>query len=314
MSALIFNWITYYLGLYVVLDLIFNILKNLSAFVKDRYRPLDFLYTYGKRSYVVITGASDGLGKCYAFAFAKKGFNLILIARNKAKLEKVQSEIKALHPRCEIHLVVKDFTKSFEPGFFDSIQELSDNFDVSIVVNNVGISGFGTPFLNGVLTKIDLPVVANTVAVNMVAQASFHRIFSTRMNSRPSRSAFIDVSSEMSDIYLPTAETYAATKDANRFLTNALASSLRKPNIDYLSHVCGATHTNFFDGSMDDPFYAQKSDLVVDHELKSLGFLNESRGTPVHTILGCSASILFGALALPLEALLSVIAKIFLKI
>ena len=44
---------------------------------------------YGKGSWAIITGASDGLGKHYALELAKEGFNLVLVARNKEKTEAV---------------------------------------------------------------------------------------------------------------------------------------------------------------------------------------------------------------------------------
>ena len=44
---------------------------------------------YGANSWAVVTGASDGIGKQYAIELAKEGFNIVLVARNKAKTEAV---------------------------------------------------------------------------------------------------------------------------------------------------------------------------------------------------------------------------------
>lgn len=41
---------------------------------------------YGKGSWVVITGSSDGIGKQFAIILAKQGFNIVLVARNQNKL------------------------------------------------------------------------------------------------------------------------------------------------------------------------------------------------------------------------------------
>jgi len=48
----------------------------------------------GKGEWVVITGASEGIGEEYAMQLAKSGFNLVLIARTQANLEKVAQKVK----------------------------------------------------------------------------------------------------------------------------------------------------------------------------------------------------------------------------
>ena len=48
---------------------------------------------YGKGSYAVITGSSDGIGKEWALQLAAKGFNLVMVARNRDKMEAVKREI-----------------------------------------------------------------------------------------------------------------------------------------------------------------------------------------------------------------------------
>jgi len=48
--------------------------------------------TFGKGEWAVITGASEGIGRDYALQLAKAGFNLILVSRTTANLERVASE------------------------------------------------------------------------------------------------------------------------------------------------------------------------------------------------------------------------------
>jgi 17beta-estradiol 17-dehydrogenase / very-long-chain 3-oxoacyl-CoA reductase len=49
-------------------------------------QPLDFSERYGEGSWVVVTGASDGIGIEWARSFAKRGFNIVMIARTPDKL------------------------------------------------------------------------------------------------------------------------------------------------------------------------------------------------------------------------------------
>ena len=56
-------------------------------------RRSDLAERYGKGSWALITGASDGIGKAYAFELAREGFNIILMARNREKTEAVVREL-----------------------------------------------------------------------------------------------------------------------------------------------------------------------------------------------------------------------------
>ena len=60
--------------------------------------------------WALITGASDGLGKQYAFELAKEGFNIILMARNKQKLLGVAKELKDAYPSTKTSILVFDFS------------------------------------------------------------------------------------------------------------------------------------------------------------------------------------------------------------
>ncbi len=74
---------------------------NLGAGVYNHwFRPrLDFKKRYaGDHSWVVITGATNGLGEAYASEFAQEGFNLILLGRSQKNLETTQANLKKKYP------------------------------------------------------------------------------------------------------------------------------------------------------------------------------------------------------------------------
>ena len=56
----------------------------------------DLKARYGAGSWVVITGASDGLGKQYAIELAKEGFNIVLMGRNAPKTQAAADEVAKL--------------------------------------------------------------------------------------------------------------------------------------------------------------------------------------------------------------------------
>jgi short-subunit dehydrogenase len=92
---------------------------------------------YGKGSWVVITGGSDGIGYGFAQELAKLGFNMVLIARNKKKLKDTAIFLAGRY-KIEVITIQKDFTKTYESDFYDEIMEKISHLDVSILVNNVG--------------------------------------------------------------------------------------------------------------------------------------------------------------------------------
>ena len=103
---------------------------------------------YGKGSWAVVTGATDGIGKAAAMYLANEGFNVVLISRTMAKLETVANELKESAKKhgknIDTRVVQLDFTKNFDAGTFSKIyQEQLKDLDLSVLVNNVGMAFAG---------------------------------------------------------------------------------------------------------------------------------------------------------------------------
>ena len=79
-------------------------------------RRVDFKRRYGRNSWALVTGSSDGIGKGIAFSLAKEGFNIILSARTESKLEGARNELKRLYPLQDFKILVVDYEKSSEPS------------------------------------------------------------------------------------------------------------------------------------------------------------------------------------------------------
>ena len=77
---------------------------------------------YGKGSWAVVTGATDGIGKAAAMYLANEGFNVVLISRTMAKLESVANEAKESAKKhgknIDTRVVQLDFTKNYDTGTF----------------------------------------------------------------------------------------------------------------------------------------------------------------------------------------------------
>lgn len=123
-----------FLGLLSLLRLSFSLLR--WAFVTF-LRPSKNLKKYG--SWALITGATDGIGKSFAFQFARKGLNVVLVGRNPSKLQEVSSSIKSKYNSVQIETVIVDFSGDIAEGV-ERIKEKIKGLDIGILVNNAGVS------------------------------------------------------------------------------------------------------------------------------------------------------------------------------
>ncbi len=70
----------------------------------------------------MVTGGTDGIGKGFCTSLAKRGINIIYLARNKEKYEECSKNLKLLY-KIETRFIEADFEKSTAPGFFENIEK-----------------------------------------------------------------------------------------------------------------------------------------------------------------------------------------------
>lgn len=95
--------------------------------------------TFNKQ-YVLITGASSGIGYELAKLYARSGQNLILIARNIDRLKKVESELSKYN--VEIKILSLDISKNYDIEKLFNYVEIN-NLNINTLINNAGIGTFG---------------------------------------------------------------------------------------------------------------------------------------------------------------------------
>ena len=128
------------------------------------------------RNWALITGASQGIGYEFAKLFAGNGYDVVLVARDKAKLEQVADELRARHGG-EVKVLVKDLgTTGAAQEIFDELQR--DNLFISVLVNNAGF-GFQGPF-----AELDLQGHRHMIHVNMTALTELTHLFLKPMLAR----------------------------------------------------------------------------------------------------------------------------------
>jgi short-subunit dehydrogenase len=91
-----------------------------------------------KETYTLITGASNGLGKEFAYEFAKRGHNLILVSLPDEDLDEYSKDLEHRYS-IKAYCYETDLTKESSPAELTSW--VKDNFSVNILVNNAGVGG-----------------------------------------------------------------------------------------------------------------------------------------------------------------------------
>ena len=182
---------------------------------------------YGE--WVVITGASSGIGREFAIRLSKAGKNIVVVARNAAALQRTVDEDLITETR----IVVADVAS--QTGMETLFAETQD-LDVGLFIHSAGIAHVG-PFRD---TPDDLD--DGLIAIHITATVRLSRVFADRLVARGG-GGMILISSIFGMFPVPYASVYGAAKSFMLFFGAALAVELSDRDVDVLTVVPGGTKT-----------------------------------------------------------------------
>ncbi|KAM0001342.1 putative very-long-chain 3-oxoacyl-CoA reductase [Helianthus debilis subsp. tardiflorus] len=188
------------LGFLSLSKLCFTFLK--WAFITFLIPPKN-LKNYG--SWALITGATDGIGKAFAFQLAQKGLHLILVSRNQAKLNQVSNEILSVYPSTKIKIFAIDFSSDNVVVGVRGMKRviLGENLDVGILVNNVGVTYPVARYFHEVEQDVWMKVMkVNVEGTSLVTKAVIEGMIGRK------RGAIVNIGSG-AGIVLPSHPLYA---------------------------------------------------------------------------------------------------------
>lgn len=168
--------------------------------------------------YVVITGASSGIGYEAALAFARKNKNLIIVARNKENLKHLEKEIKNINS--DLDVVIKASDLSVKENVYNLYEELK-NYKLETWINN---AGFG---IIDLIKDQELKKIEEMIDLNVVALTILSTLF-TKDYSDVEDAQLINVSSVGGYSVVDRSVTYSATKFYVSTFTEGLAQELGK--------------------------------------------------------------------------------------
>lgn len=181
----------------------------------------------------LITGASSGIGRDIARELSKKGYDLVLISRDKNKLNKVKEELEKANVKIE--------TISTDLSIEENCKEIHKNIkNVDILVNNAGFGDCGN------FTKTSLEKELNMIKTNITAYHILTKLYLIDMKKK-GKGKILNVASIAGFMPGPLMATYYATKAYVVRLSESIREELKKEKSNVqISILCpGPVSTNF---------------------------------------------------------------------
>ena len=183
----------------------------------------------------LITGASSGIGRATAVAFAGAGIDLIICGRRKDQLETLKTEIE---PKVKVHMLQFDVSQKQE--VFQALESLPEDFrEIDILVNNAGNAHGLDPIQTGSLDDWEAMIDINVKGLLYVSKAIIPQMV------RKQQGHIINIGSIAGKEVYPNGNVYSATKHAVDALNKAMRIDLNQSGIRVGAVNPGLVETGF---------------------------------------------------------------------
>lgn len=188
------------------------------------------------KEYIMLTGASSGIGYEMADQLAAKKFNLILVARTESKLQQMQAELTDKYG-IQVQYFAADLSDvNASKDLYKAVQQ--ENYLVTHLVNNAGVGNYGKfveTSLEEELKMIQLNISSLVVLTKLFAKDMVGRKYGRIMN----------VGSLLSFLPFPYFAVYSATKAFVLAFSETLAAELEGTGVIVTSLYPGTVDTGF---------------------------------------------------------------------
>jgi hypothetical protein len=188
------------------------------------------------RSTVLITGASTGIGATYAERFAQRGHDLVLVARDRARLGSLANRLHGENG-VAVDVLQADLT---QPGELAAVEtRLRDDRRIGILINNAGVAQTGN-FIQQSSDSIDRLITLNTTALARLAGAISPRLVQAGEGSIVNIGSVVGLAPEFG------MSVYGATKAFVQFLSQGLHLELGPKGVYVQAVLPAATRTELW--------------------------------------------------------------------
>ncbi|PWS31416.1 SDR family NAD(P)-dependent oxidoreductase [Pedobacter paludis] len=210
-----------------------------------------------EKKYALVTGASKGIGKSIAIALAKRGFNLLIVARSENELGLLRTEITTRYG-VTVEMLSIDLGKTGAPK--EVADWISTNeYQLNALINNAGYGLWGN------FSDLKLSEQMDMCRLNMDVVTEFCHLFLPAL-LKQKQAYILNVSSTAAYQAVPTLAIYSATKAYVLSFTRALRFELKDTSVSVSCLCPGPVDTGFAERAGLDAFskMAQKFNMQPD--------------------------------------------------
>ena len=185
---------------------------------------------------VLITGASSGIGATYAERFARRGHDLVLVARDKARLDTLAARLRQENG-VAVDVLQADLTKSSDLIAVEA--RLRDDARIGILINNAGLAQAGS-FIEQTPDTIERLIALNTTALARLASAVAPRFV------QAGEGAIVNIGSVVGLAPEFNMSVYGATKAFVLFLSQGMSLELSPKGVYVQAVLPAGTYTEIW--------------------------------------------------------------------
>lgn len=221
-----------------------------------------------ERGYVLITGASSGIGYELSKIYARDGYNLILVARDIKRLKNLKDELICYD--IDVDTIAIDLTGD---NSCENLIEIVNkkNLSVDILINNAGVGSFG--YLNTLETEKEM----NLIDLNIKVLTKLTKYFLSIMIDN-NKGAIMNVASTAAFCGGPKMATYYASKAYVLNFTEALYEEVKDKGIKVSCLCPGAVNTTFQSKAGIKKREGAKNNLMLPKEVAEVAYRDFNKG------------------------------------
>ena len=192
------------------------------------------------RSRALVTGASSGIGAAFAERFAKDGYDLVIVARRRDKLEELAERLQQSY-KVNVDVLIADLSK---PDSLRTVEKRIANSSLDLLVNNAGFGGY-MPFVELDPDKAEELINVKVLAVTRLTRAALPGMIQRGHGSVINVSSRLAFSAPLGSSQLPKRAVYAGANAYINAFTELLQSELEGTGVQVQALCPGVVATEF---------------------------------------------------------------------
>lgn len=221
----------------------------------------------------LITGASNGIGLELAKVHASKGGDLILVARNKSKLDELKKELEREY-KIKVYTIGKDLSaNNAAQEVYDETQK--QNIQIDYLINNAGFGDFG------MFAETDWNKELQMINLNITTLTQFTKLYLQDMVKRRN-GKIMNVASTAAFQSGPTMAVYYATKAYVLSFSEAIDNEVSDKGVTVTALCPGATESGFqAAAAMEESNLVKGKKLPTSKEVAEYGYTAMLKGKTI---------------------------------